>query len=77
MRWCGLDTKLFALCIRVLVITELVVSEIQCNNHRGQGSSTVQWKQDLVTPNNGNNDFLQWRIQYASIGKDFLFSKAS
>ena len=31
MRWCRLNAKLFALCIRVLVITELVVSGTQCN----------------------------------------------
>ena len=30
MRWCRLDTKLFALYIQVLVITELVVSGTQC-----------------------------------------------
>ena len=30
MRWCRLDTKLFALCIRVLVTTKLVVSRTQC-----------------------------------------------
>ena len=31
MRWCRLDIKLFALCIRLLVITELVVSGTQCS----------------------------------------------
>ena len=30
MRWCWLNTKLFALYIRVLVTTELVVSGTQC-----------------------------------------------
>ena len=30
MRWCWLDTNLLALCIRVLVITELAVSGTQC-----------------------------------------------
>ena len=33
MRWCQLDTKLFALCIWVLVVTELVVSGTQYTKH--------------------------------------------
>ena len=33
MKWCQLDTILFAHCSQVLVVTELIVSGTECTTH--------------------------------------------
>ena len=48
MRWCQLDTKLFARCSRVLVVIELVVSRTQCNQ-------TIVKQDDCLSTQNFNS----------------------